>query len=207
MSARTKRQREILDYIIQYIEDRGHQPSYQQIAIHFKLASKGGVAKHIQSLENQGLLSRRGENGGFNLQLQSGKLNTDEAVTTIQWAEIPEMEHLENRFDYQPMFIQKSLLGFRNSRSLRLFQINDEAMSDEHICFGDYTIIEKRSHFRDGDTVMAIISNKKSVLRKFYRDSAFIELRPANNSYDIIRISADKIDIRGVFRGLLRPLS
>lgn len=206
MPARTKRQREILDYIVQYVEDRGHQPSYQQIAIHFKLASKGGVAKHIKSLENQGLLLRHGENGTFNLQLQSGKIKAEDAVTELQWAQIPEMNDKETDFDYQPLFVQKSFLGFRNSRDLRLFQITDDAMSDEHICYGDYTIIERRTNFRDGDTVLAIISNKKSVLRKFYRDGAFIELRPTDDSYDIIRLSANKIDVRGVYRGLLRPL-
>lgn len=206
MSARTKRQREVLDYIVQYIEDRGHQPSYQQIANHFKLASKGGIAKHIKLLEQQGLISRRGENGGFNLQLQSGKIKADQAVTELQWAQIPEMNDETMDFDYQPLFVQKSFLGFRRSRDLRLFRVIDEAMSGEQICFGDFTIIEKRTNFRDGDMVLAIISDKKSVLRKFYRDGAFIELRPANDSYDIIRIAADKIDVRGVYRGLLRPL-
>ena len=206
MPARTKRQREILDYIVQYIENRGHKPSYQQIANYFKLASKSGVAKHIKSLEEQGLISRRGENGGFNLQLQSGKINAADSVTEIQWAQIPEMNDETNEFDYQPLFVQKSFLGFRSSRDLRLFQITDDALSGEHMIYGDYALIEKRTNFRDGDTVLAIISDKKSVLRKFYRDGAFIELRPTNNSYDIIRIAADKIDVRGVYRGLLRPL-
>lgn len=206
MPARTKRQREILDYIVQYIEDRGHQPSYQQIANHFKLASKGGIAKHIKLLEQQGLISRHGENGEFNLQLQTGKLKAEEAVTELQWAQIPEMNDEKFDFDYQPIFVQKSFLGFRSSHDLRLFRIIDEAMSGENICFGDFTIIEKRTNFRDGDMVMAIISGKKSVLRKFYRDGAFIELRPANNFYDIIRLAANKIDVRGVYRGLLRPL-
>lgn len=206
MPARTKRQREILDYITDYVENRGHQPSYQQIATHFKLASKSGVSKHIKSLEDQGLLSRREENGTFNLQLRSASIKVNDAVTELQWAQIPEMKDEFNEFDYQPLFVQKSFIDFRSSRNLRLFQITDEAMSDEHIVFGDYTIIEKRTNFRDGDIVLAIISNKKSVLRKFYREGAFIELRPANDSYDIIRIAADKIDVRGVFRGLLRPL-
>lgn len=206
MSARTKRQREILDYITDYIESRGHQPSYQQIANYFNLSSKSGVAKHIKSLEDQGLLSRRGENGIFNLQLRSGKLSADDAVTELQWAQIPEMKDERNDFEYQPMFVQKSFLDFRSSRNLRLFQIIDDAMAEEHIIFGDYTIIEKRTNFRDGDIVLAIISNKTSVLRKFYRDGAFVELRPANDSYDVIRVAANKIDVRGVFRGLLRPL-
>lgn len=206
MSARTKRQREILDYITDYIESRGHQPSYQQIANYFNLSSKSGVAKHIKSLEDQGLLSRRGENGIFNLQLRSGKLSADDAVTELQWAQIPEMKDAQNDFEYQPLFVQKSFLDFRSSRNLRLFQINDDAMADEHIIFGDYTIIEKRTNFRDGDIILAIVSNKKSILRKFYREGAFIELRPANDYYDIIRVAANKIDLRGVYRGLLRPL-
>lgn len=206
MPARTRRQREILNYITDFIESRGHQPSYQQIANHFKLSSRSGIAKHIRSLENQGLISRRGEGGGFNLRLNGGKFETNENLAEILWAKIPEMKDPENSFEYEPFFIPKFLLNFRNPRNLRLFYIADDALSEDHIVFGDHVFVEKEINLRDGDTVLAIISGKKSVLRKFYRDGAFIELRPSNNSYELIRVAANKVDLRGVYRGLFRPL-
>lgn len=71
---------------------------------------------------------------------------------------------------------------------------------------GDIVLIEKRSFVRDGDCIAASVEGKRTVLKNFYRAGAYIELRPANERYETIRLSADKIEIQGVFRGLLRPL-
>jgi repressor LexA len=61
MQPRTRRQKEVLDFIKRYIEKHGYEPSYQQIARHLGVSSKAGIARHIESLENQGFL-----NGGAN---------------------------------------------------------------------------------------------------------------------------------------------
>ena len=63
MQPRTRRQREILDFITEFINERGHIPSYQQIARKFKIASKSAIAKHIAAMEKQGILQRRREDG------------------------------------------------------------------------------------------------------------------------------------------------
>jgi tRNA G26 N,N-dimethylase Trm1 len=66
---RTERQREILEYIRGFIERKGHQPTYMQIARHFGIRSKASIAKHISALERRGLVSRGRENGMFSLTL------------------------------------------------------------------------------------------------------------------------------------------
>ena len=70
MQPRTKRQKEVFDYIKEYIERHGYEPSYQLIAWHLKGKSKAGIAKHIEALEAQGLLTRRRENNSFWLDLR-----------------------------------------------------------------------------------------------------------------------------------------
>ena len=59
MPTRTRRQREVLDFIIRYIDGHGYEPSYQLIARELGVSSKAGIAKHIKALEEQGLLRRR----------------------------------------------------------------------------------------------------------------------------------------------------
>src|SRR3954470_11785203 len=58
MLPRTQRQKEVLDYITQFLAKHGHQPSYAQIARHFGVSSKATIAKHIGALEKRGLLKR-----------------------------------------------------------------------------------------------------------------------------------------------------
>src|SRR5690349_17827160 len=64
----TKRQKEILDYVTQYIELHGYAPSYREIAEAFKLGSVATVAEHVDTLVVKGLL-RKNENEARSLQL------------------------------------------------------------------------------------------------------------------------------------------
>src|SRR2546425_12762040 len=70
MLPRTQRQKDILDYIIRYSEQRGYEPSYAQIARHFGVKSRATIAKHIAALERRGLLTRQHEDGSFALSVK-----------------------------------------------------------------------------------------------------------------------------------------
>ena len=69
MHTRTRRQKDVFEYISRYITKHGHEPSYQVIARDLGLNSKAGIAKHIKSLEEQGLVKRKRVNGSFSLEL------------------------------------------------------------------------------------------------------------------------------------------
>ena len=64
----TKRQKEVLDYITQFIELHGYAPSYREIAAYFKYGSVATVAEHIDSLVAKGML-HKGENEARSIQL------------------------------------------------------------------------------------------------------------------------------------------
>src|SRR2546427_9280741 len=70
MLPRTQRQKEILDYITRFLERRGYEPSYAQIARHFGVKSRATIAKHIAALERRGLLARKHEDGSFALNVK-----------------------------------------------------------------------------------------------------------------------------------------
>ncbi|MGI9054167.1 MAG: LexA family protein [Pyrinomonadaceae bacterium] len=207
---RTKRQREIFDYIKNFIENRGYEPSYQQIAKHFHIASKSAIAKHIAALEHQGLLFRSRENGSFSLQLtsrmRSQNIIDNDAVCQIEWLEVPPDEDFEDDFDDEPLYVPALILGTTQPNKLRAFRVRNDAMLGKNIREGDIVLIEEKPFRRDGTCVAAVIDNKHTVLKNYYRDGAFIELRPSNDDYETIRMPADQIEIKGIYRGLLRPL-
>lgn len=205
MQPRTRRQKEVFDYIKQYIEKHGYEPSYQLIARHLKVASKAGIAKHIEALETQGLLTRKRENGSFWIDLTPVETIAD-AVCEIEWLEIPKSETFVEDWESRALFVPKFLLGYQEPERLRAFRVTNDAMFNEHIREGDVALVEKRSYARDGDIVAALPGNKRVVLKQFYRQGAHIELRPANDGYLTIRLPANKVEILGVYRGLIRPL-
>lgn len=206
MQPRTRRQREILNYIRDFIENRGHEPSYQQIAKHFQLASKAGIAKHITALEAQGLITRRRENGSFSLQLRSQTLSLNDDICEIEWLDLPKTDDSSNEWENENLLIARFLLGYVAPEKIRAFLVPNDSMLDKQIREGDIALIEEKSFARDGETIVAVLERKRAVLKIFYRDGANIELRSANDDYNPIRLAADKVEIRGVFRGLLRPL-
>lgn len=208
MQARTRRQREILDYITEFIEKRGYEPSYQQIAKHFQIASKSAIAKHIMALEEQGLIARRRENGSFSLQLNPKKAVsvTNDSICAIEWLEVPAMDDFDEEFENELLFVPAFLLGRLQPEKVRAFLVPNDAMLEKQICEGDIALIEEKFFPRDGECIVAVIENNRAVLKNFYRDGAFVELRPSNPDYETIRLSADKVEIKGIYRGLLRPL-
>ncbi len=207
MQPRTKRQREVLDYVTQFIEQHGYEPSYQQIARRFRIASKSAIAKHIAALENQGFLLRQRQNGSFNLQLRPKSSPAEQAMCEIHWLLLPKDESFEEPWEQSPLLVSRFLLGVLLPERVRAFRVRDDSMIDDHICEGDVALIEERSFARDGDCVLALIENERVALKRFYRVGAKIELRPANIEYEARRLSAEKVLIKGVFRALLRPLN
>lgn len=201
MQPRTKRQKEVLEYITDFIEDHGYQPSYQQIALHFGVKSKGGIAKHVESLEKQGLIRRKRDAAGFHLELMS-EVSINNSVSKIEWLKLPETTEDEATPD---LFVPLVLLKTHHPDNIRAFRVPDDSMLDNHICAGDIALVEKRTAVRDRDCIVALIDKKKAVLKTFHRFGADIELRSANDEFETIKISGDRMKVLGVFRGLLRP--
>lgn len=204
MQPRTRRQKEVLEYITRFIDRHGYEPSYPQIARGLGVISKGGIAKHIEALETQGLITRKRENGSFKLELCSTSSIAD-FVCEIKWLAVPKTDSVVEDWESQPLFVPKFLLCEQASESLLAFRVPNNSMLDEHICEGDIALIQEKSYARDGDIVVAVTQNKRVVLKKFFRQGAKVELRPANPNYVSIVLPADKVSVQGILRGILRP--
>ena len=206
MPTRTRRQREVLDFIVRYIEGHGYEPSYQLIARELGVSSKAGIAKHIKALEEQGMLQRRRENGTFRLDI--GKMESAAPSSfEIVWLDVPpdgtDGKHRESSPFTLPLF----MLGELSPKSVRAFRVPDDSMTGKNICEGDVAILETRSYLRDGDCAIVTIKRKETILRQYYREGSRIEMRPANKAYDVLRVAGEHVKIHGVFRCLLRPAS
>lgn len=206
MQTRTKRQKEVLEFITRYIDMHGSEPSYQMIARAMNVRSKAGIAKHIQALENQGLLTKRRENGSFSLEIHTKETGV-EAVCEIEWLDVPEERTFSEDWEKEPLVVPKFMLGIYLANKISAYIVRDDAMADRGIFEGDIALIERRLFVRDHDCVAAVIDGETSVLREHYRDGARIELRAASERFETIHLPADKVDIKGVFRGLLRPIA
>ena len=205
MHAQTRRQREVLDFITRYVESHGYRPSYQSIARHLGVKSKGGIARLVGALEEQGLLERRHEDGHFSLEFPGRGLTVGSGLL-IEWLDIPTDDQYREAWQQRPFTVPEFMLGLQTADRIRAFQVPDNAMAGDNVCEDDIALIELRQFVRDGDCVVAILNDKEAVLRKYYRAGAYIELRESDDM-KLISLAADRVEIKGVFRGLLRPVA
>lgn len=205
MPTRTRRQREVLDFIIRYIDGHGYEPSYQLIARELGVSSKAGIAKHIKALEDQGLLQRRRENGSFKLDIGQREVSLPPSSFEIEWLDAPMNGFEPDPWQSAPFALPLFMLGDISPKAVRAYRVPDDSMSGKNICEGDVAIIETRSYLRDGDCAVVTIKRKETLLRQYFREGSRIEMRAANEKYDVLRVAGEQVKIHGVFRCLLRP--
>ena len=195
----TKRQRQIYEYIKQFLDERGYAPSLEEIAAHFDLSSVATVHEHLANLESKGFL-RRGANQSRAVELvEPGR---SAAIDLPLLGQVAAGEPLEAISDDETIAVPEHLLGRGQTFALR---VNGDSMVDEHIADGDYVIVESRQLARDGEKVIALIDGESATLKTFQREAdGTVLLKPANESHAPQRYNADRVRIQGVAIGVLR---
>ncbi len=195
MDPLTKRQRQILDYLEQFIEDNGYAPSYREIASEFALSSVSTVAEHIDALSGKGYLKREA-NEARSLQL------------TPTWDEgtfaAPLMGIIAAGSPIQAIRTQETIDIPRDMMGPKVFalRVRGNSMIEDGIFDGDYVIIEQTSAARNGDIVVALIDRENVTLKRFYKEKDHIRLQPANKTMKPIRVK--NVTVQGKVKGVIR---
>ena len=205
MLPRTQRQKEVLDYITRFLAKHGYEPSYSQIARNFGVSSKATIAKHISALEKRGLIKREHEPGRFTLavNVEEAPANTICEITLL--GRIAAGTPIEAVRDTETISVPRFLLGRVRPERVYALRVKGDSMIDEHICDGDIALIENRTEAREGEIVVALIDRARATLKRLFRFGDEVELRPSNSQLDPIRVHASRVEVQGIFRGLLRP--
>ncbi len=207
MLPRTQRQKEVLDYITRFVASHGYGPSYTQIARHFGVKSKATIAKHIGALEKRGLVTRHHEDGSFTLTVRVEEAPSDAMCEVALLGRIAAGAPIDAIENIEKICVPRFLLGRVRPERVYALRVKGDSMIDEHICDGDIALIENRIEAREGEIVVALIDGARATLKRLFRFGPEVELRPANSQLAPIRLSASKVAIQGIFRGLMRPSS
>ena len=207
MLPRTQRQKEVLDYITRFLAKHGHEPSYAQIARYFGVKSKATIAKHISALEKRGLIRREHEEGRFTLAVRVEEASADAVCEVALLGRIAAGAPNDAVEDIEMIAVPRFLLGRVRPERVYALRVKGDSMIDEHICDGDIALIENRTEARDGEIVVALVDEARATLKRLFRFGSEVELRPANSELEPFRLHASRVQIQGIFRGLLRASS
>ena len=199
----TKRQKEVLDYVTQYIELHGYAPSYREIAAYFKYGSVATVAEHIESLVSKGML-QKGDNEARSIQLvKAHDVDATPSVGLPILGLVAAGQPIETLGVHpETLEVPQFMVGRRNSYVL---QVKGDSMIDEGIHTSDYVVVTEKSVPSNGEMVIALINGGEATLKRYYKEKGHIRLQPSNAAMEPIIIEAGTpIEIQGVVIGLIR---
>lgn len=219
----TKKQRDLLMFINDYIQKTGLSPSFEEMKIGLDLKSKSGIHRLINALVERGFLERlpnkaralevkklpenvvplasRKQLGGGNLR-PSNSNNVEELVQLPLHGKIAAgtaIEAVRNEID--TIGVPANMLGAQPCYALT---IEGDSMIKAGIMDGDVVIIEKCDRANDGDIVVALVDEEEVTLKRLRREIGQVVLMPENDAYQPIRLPPNRVRIQGRLRSLFR---
>jgi repressor LexA len=195
----TKRQREILDFLNDFIQQHGYAPSLEEIGKRFNLSSLATVHKHLTNLQDKGFI-KRAWNRSRSVELVPTRMG-GRAVELPMLGYVAAGQPIEAVTGNETLAVPEEMVGRRDTYALR---VRGSSMIDEQIRDGDFVIVEDRKTAENGEMVIALLGGADVTLKKFYRENGHVRLQPANPTMSPIVIAADQVQIQGVVVGVMR---
>ncbi|MFC1722297.1 transcriptional repressor LexA [Patescibacteria group bacterium] len=199
-----KKQRQILDYISQYIQLNGTSPTLQEIADAMGLSSLATVHEHLQALVKKGVIRKfEGAVRGIEIidEAISSSLNAIELPVVGYIAAGEPIDAIENPVD--TVLVSSDLVS--KTRRCYVLQVRGDSMINEGIYDGDSAVIQAQETANNGEIVVALLDNGFATLKKYYKESeAKVRLQPANDKMDPIYVHPKDLKIQGKVTGIIR---
>lgn len=199
----TKRQRQVLDFIEDFIRENGYSPSLEEIGQGLNLSSLATVHKHLANLQAKGFMKRLPNRS------RSIELESQPSMTVVEAIELPLVGEvaaglpIEAYGDDSTATIEAPR-EFVSSPDNYVLRVRGNSMIEESIADGDFIICEKRDQARSGETVVALVDGHEATVKKIYFEENRVRLQPANSSMSPQFYEADRVRVQGVVVGLLR---
>src|ERR1035437_1741323 len=164
METLTKKQKQVFDFITEYIQENGISPTIEEIRKKLKLRAISTIHEHINTLKKKGFISkdinsirnikpRKEINYAFNIPIV-GRIAAGQPI-----------EAIEEKFQEN---ISASNPSIKNSKDYYALRVVGNSMIGEGIFDGDVVIIKKQAIAENGQTVVAIIDDNEATLKKLY---------------------------------------
>ncbi|MEK7592450.1 MAG: transcriptional repressor LexA [Patescibacteria group bacterium] len=197
------RERQILEFISQFIQRYGYAPTLKEIGEALGMASPATVHEHIDKLRQRGFIKKLdGTARGLDL---SDSVKT--ALTGHTVIELPVLGYIAAGAPLEPYtdpnFYMSVAPGMISSNKPGyVLQVKGTSMIDDGIFDGDYVVIQHQQDAKNGDIVVALLPNGLATLKRIYFEKDRIKLMPANT--EMSPIFATHVKIQGKVVGLIR---
>ena len=207
----TKKQKELFDYLSNYIAKNSISPSFEEMKNAVNLKSKSGIHRLITSLEQRGFIKRlkhkaraieitKTLTNNFNNINHNKKLNSIEIPLLGSIAAGDPMEAIENPNEF--VTVPSTFLSPHNQ--FFGLKVSGLSMIDKGICDGDIAIIKKTNSVLNGKIAAVLTRDNEITLKIIKIKNNTIHLIPANKSYTEKVLNVNEVQIQGALTGIIR---
>jgi repressor LexA len=198
----TERQLAVLNFIRDFIRDRGISPTLDEMSQYFGV-SKITIYEHVSALEKKGAL-RKTRNLARSIELVQAT-PADAGRTLMVRGQIAAgaaIEAIENPEAFELGDLAPA------GKDAYLLRVKGDSMINAHICDGDLVVVQPASSARDGEIIVALLPDEtngslKATLKRFFREADHIRLQPENDAMQPIRVR--DVVVQGRVAGVVRP--
>jgi len=198
------RQRQILDFISQYIQTHGYAPTLQEIAQALGVSSLATVHEHLEAMEKKGVIKRfEGTVRGMEI-LAKDVVERNPAQLAV---DLPVLGFIAAGQPIEPFTDPNATFGvppsmINQKKRCFVLQVKGDSMIEAGIYDRDYVVIEQVENASNGDVVVALLDNGFATLKKYYKEATRVRLEPANSTMSPIFVT--KVRIQGRVVGVIR---
>ena len=193
-------QRQTLEFLRNFIADKGYAPALKDIAEHIGVKSLSTAHFHLERLVDKGFILRSDDGGLEIVDAATPELGpTAVPLMGVIAAGIP-IEAIEQK---TMIDIPSSMLDGRSE--VYCLEVSGNSMIDAHICDRDIVVIKRQDIANDGEIVVALLEDGSAPLKTYRRlKNGKVMLIPANPTMKPMTL--DEVTIQGKVIGLLRDL-
>ncbi len=199
MSDLTPRQRQILDFIRDQLEESGMPPTRAEIATALGFKSANAAEEHLKALKRKGVIDLvPGASRGIQLKdTMRDQMGLPLIGRVAAGRPIMSEEHIEGRFQVDPKLF--------SPRPHYLLKVQGMSMKDIGIMDGDLVAVHRTPEVRNRQIVVARLENEVTV-KRYRQEGSVVWLLPENTDFEPIRVDLKEqsVLIEGVVVGVLR---
>jgi repressor LexA len=164
------------------------------------------VHKHIQALQSKNYL-RRSFNHSRSLEVAERYFAEEKARRPTPDLSVPLLGRIAAGTPVEAIPNAESLQfsDFARNENTYALQVRGDSMIEDHICSGDYVLVEKTDTVKNGEIVVALVDGTEATLKRYYREpDGRVRLQPANAAMQPIFIDPSQVDVQGKVLAVMR---
>lgn len=217
MEPLSRRQRDVLTILEEYLQQHGYPPSIREIANSLGLTGTVSVVQHLNALERKGYI-RRSKASSRGIALTPDSLDwKQEQLPGVDWensyfqlpvvsSTYPDLQEPDD----DDILELLSLDRFAKTSGARFaYAVQDDSMKGAGILHGDMALIRPLQEELGNAQIVLVWLNGETLVRRCLNEQGFLRLQPEHPAFDsiFVRHSTPGFHVIGIVTGIFRRLT